>query len=92
MLLEAIERVNSRHALSCVIALDVAASQFYDPASGLYQWHERQLDTAQMIAFYEDLVSQYPIYSIEDGLSQYDYQGWIDLTQVLKEKVANCWR
>ena len=87
LLCEAITRVNNKHSLSCVIALDIAASQFYDPVTGLYQWHDRQLTTHEMIAFYEDLVRQYPIYSIEDGLSQDDWQGWIDLTRTLKEKV-----
>ena len=87
LLLEAIERINSRHTLSCVIALDIAASEFYDPATGLYQWHERFLSTDEMIAFYQDLVLQYPIYSIEDGLSQDDWLGWAKLTQTLKEKV-----
>lgn len=87
LLLEAIERVNSRHTLSCVIALDIAASQFYDTKTGLYQWHNRNLTTEEMIYFYQDLVSQYPIYSIEDPLSQDDWDGWIALTQTLKDKI-----
>ena len=87
LLLEAIERVNNRQPLSCVIALDIAASQFYNPETGLYQWHDRQLTTDEMIDFYADLVKQYPIYSIEDGLSQDDWFGWVALTQMLKEKV-----
>jgi len=87
LLLEAIERVNSKHTLSCVIALDIAASQFYDPETKLYTWHDRKLTTDEMVYFYQDLVTQYPIYSLEDPLSQDDWPGWIMLTQALKEKV-----
>lgn len=87
LLLEAIERVSKRHTLSCVIALDVAASQFYDPITGLYHWHDRTLTAHDMISFYQDLVTQYPIYSLEDPLSEDDWAGWISITQLLKEKV-----
>ncbi len=87
LLLEAIERINKRHTLSCVIALDIAATEFYNPSTGLYQWHDRQLTTDEMIHFYEDLVTQYPIYSLEDPLSEDDWSGWISLTKSLKDKV-----
>ncbi len=87
LMLEAIEQVNSRHALSCVMALDVAASQFYDEATGLYHWHDKTLNSDELIAYYEELVSQYPIYSIEDGLSQDDWEGWQTMTRVFDQKI-----
>lgn len=87
LMLEAIEQVNSRHALSCVMALDVAASQFYDEKTGLYSWHDKMVTSDELIAYYEKLVTQYPIYSIEDGLSQQDWQGWQKLTKTLAQKV-----
>lgn len=87
LLLEAIEKVNSRHALSCVLALDVAASEFYDEASGLYQWHDTAMTSDELIAYYEKLATQYPIYSIEDGLSQDDWEGWQKLTKAFEQKL-----
>lgn len=87
LLLEAIDRVNSRHALSCVLALDVAASEFYDAASGLYHWHEKAMTSDELIAYYQELATHYPIYSIEDGLSQDDWEGWQKLTKVFEQKL-----
>ncbi len=87
LMLEAIERVNGRHALSCVIALDVAASEFYDESTGLYHWHDKKLTSDELIAYYEELALLYPIYSIEDGLSQDDWQGWQKLTKTFENKL-----
>ncbi len=86
ILLEAIEHINKRHTLSCVIALDVAASQFYDVHTGLYTWHDQQFTSDDMINYYTGLVAQYPIYSIEDGLAQEDWKSWIKLTKALEQK------
>ncbi len=85
-LLEAINRAGEHNTLSCVIALDVAASQFYESESGLYVWHGKHLTSDEMIELYADLIERYPIYSIEDGLSQDDWQGWSKMTQQLGSK------
>lgn len=69
------------------IALDVAASQFYDTQMQCYNWHGDLLTSHELIDLYTKLVQTYPIYSIEDGLSQDDWQGWISLMQNLGSKI-----
>lgn len=70
-----------------VISLDAAASYFYDTKTNLYVLGEKRYTSDELIAFYESLANQYPIYSIEDGLSENDLQGWIKLTKKLGSKV-----
>lgn len=72
---------------TCGIALDVAASQFYDPAKKEYDWNGTTLSSEGMIELYLKLVDQYPIFSIEDGLAEDDWEGWINLTRALADKI-----
>jgi enolase len=65
------------------IALDVAASQFYDPKTKLYQWHDEQLSGADLIDLYVSLVSQLPICALEDGLAQDDWEHWSLLVKTI---------
>lgn len=69
------------------IALDVASSEWF--ANGEYRMPKREklLTTPKMIEYIEELVRDYPIYSIEDPLSEYDWNGWSALTQKLGDKV-----
>ena len=67
------------------IALDVASSEFYK--KGKYEFEGKSLSSEDLIAFYEELCKKYPIVSIEDGLAEDDYEGWIRLTERLGEKV-----
>ena len=71
------------------IAMDIASSEFYDKESKLYELKSegKKLTSDEMIAFYEDLVSKYPIISIEDGLAEDDWDGWKKLTKALGKKV-----
>ena len=74
---------SSRSAATSAIALDVAASHFYDAETGTYHLSatgDEVLDTAGMIALLEHWVKQYPIVSIEDGLAEDDWDGWTALT------------
>lgn len=68
------------------ISLDSAASEFYK--NGKYNMQGKEFSTADMIKYYSDLCSKYPIYSIEDGLDEGDHQGWVELTKVLGSKVV----
>lgn len=86
-LTEAIDRAHKQHNVTCVIALDVAASQFYNADTGLYDWYGKQVSNQELIAYYEKLVAQYPIYSIEDGLNEDDWIGWQQMTQALSNKI-----
>jgi len=67
------------------IALDPAASEFY--RNGTYQVAGRLLSTAEMVDYYAELVDRFPIWSIEDGLAEDDWDGWIELTSRLGEGV-----
>lgn len=58
------------------IALDVAASQLYNADTKTYIWKNKILETQDMIDHYKSLIARYPIYSIEDGLSEDDWSGW----------------
>jgi enolase len=67
------------------LALDVAASEFY--SGGSYQFEGKAQSAAEMTRFYEDLVANYPLVSIEDPLDENDWDGWVALTDDIGEKV-----
>ncbi len=67
------------------IALDVASSELYE--NGIYRAEGREFSSAQLVARYEELCAKYPIFSIEDGLSEDDWEGWKLLTNKLGSKV-----
>ena len=66
------------------IGLDVASSEFYK--DGIYHFEGKQLSSDEMIAFYEQLISEYPIISIEDALAEEDWTGWEKLTEKIGDK------
>lgn len=83
MLSQAVEQAGFKLGRDMVFALDVAASELY--RNGYYQLasDQKKLTSEEMIVWYSDLVSSYPIVSIEDGLDEKDWAGWQQLTQVL---------
>lgn len=86
-LMDAIELGQSKTKGSFVLALDVAASQFYDVKKKKYNWQGKWLTSDQMIAVYQKLAAKYPIYSIEDGMSEVDIEGWKNMTKELSAKL-----
>lgn len=70
-----------------VLALDVAASEFYDSKTNKYTCNKKKFSSDSLITYYEKLSQQYPIYSIEDGLAESDYDGWKNLMKTLGEKL-----
>ncbi len=86
ILSEVVERINTQYTSSCMIALDMAASQ-WTVEEGLYLWHQNVYTTDEMIALYKDLVNRYPLYSIEDPLGQDDWSGWQELSKELANRV-----
>ena len=68
-------------------ALDVAATEFYDPESGAYRFEGRDRSADQMAAYYAELASAYPIVSIEDPMSEEDWDGWQAITSSLGERL-----
>ncbi|MBQ2836074.1 MAG: phosphopyruvate hydratase [Clostridia bacterium] len=94
LIMEAIEKAGYKPGEEVCLALDVAATEMYDEAKkigeeGKYHfWKIGVTKTCEeMIAFYEDLVSRYPIISIEDGLAEEDWDGWKILTDRLGNKI-----
>lgn len=95
LIVEAIEKSNYVPGQDIKIALDAASSELYNEKTGMYHFpgesalkgSEVVRDTAEMIAYYEELIGKYPILSIEDGLSEDDWDGWKQLTQRLGEKI-----
>lgn len=70
-----------------VFCLDVAASQFYDVEKNIYLIEGQELNSLQMVEMYQNLVENYPIVSIEDGMAEDDWYGWQLLTEKLGQKV-----
>ncbi|MCO6485130.1 MAG: phosphopyruvate hydratase [Saprospiraceae bacterium] len=90
MVLTAIEKAGFRPGEDMVIAMDAAASEFYDEELKCYHFHKsggKRLSAEEMIGFWEEWCRKYPIYSIEDGLHEDDWDAWELLTQRLGQKV-----
>lgn len=89
IILEAIERAGFKAGDQVCIALDPAASEFYDADQGLYilRSEGRKLTSEEMVAFWENWVTQYPIVSIEDGLAEDDWDGWKIMTERLGDRI-----
>ncbi|MFA6239198.1 MAG: phosphopyruvate hydratase [Bacteriovorax sp.] len=85
-ILTAIKAAGYAPGVDISISLDAAASEFYK--NGKYNMQGKEYSTSDMVKYYSDLCSKYPIYSIEDGLDEGDHQGWIDLTKALGSKVV----
>lgn len=85
LIIKAIKECNYEPGKDISIALDVAASELYQ--NGIYTINGKQYTSDELIKYYEQLVSKYPIISIEDGLDQQDYTGWKKLTSRLGAKI-----
>lgn len=69
------------------LALDVAATEFFDEKSKKYKFEGKELSAAEMISYYQTLVNDFPLVSIEDPLAEDDWEGWTEITSVLGDKV-----
>ncbi|PMQ02359.1 MAG: phosphopyruvate hydratase [Dictyoglomus sp. NZ13-RE01] len=87
ILVEAIKKAGFEPGKDIALALDPAASEFYEDGKYNLQAEGKSLSSDEMIAFYEYLVEKYPIVSIEDGLSEKDWEGWQKLTQRLGKRI-----
>jgi enolase len=87
MIMEAITFSGVDREGDFVLALDIAASQFYNPSNKTYKWHGQDVTSQEMIQEYVSLASHYPLYSLEDGLGYDDHEGWHTLTETLGEKL-----
>ena len=83
----AIDHVQGGYEGQVMIALDVAASQFYNKRTKKYTWRGQQVDANGLIEWYSELLDKYPIYSIEDGLAEDDWDGWREMSRRLSSRV-----
>ena len=87
LLIEAIEKAGYRPGEDCSIALDVAASEFYEDGKYFLAKEGAKLSNLELVGYYESWISKYPIVSIEDGLTEDDWEGWSMLTSKLGGKI-----
>jgi enolase len=89
VVMEAIEKAGFKPGVDMYIALDAAASEFYDEATGKYNFAStgESRTSAEMVAFWADWCERYPIISIEDGLAEDDWAGWKLATEKLGHKI-----
>ena len=87
MLSQAVEQAGFKLGTDIVFSLDVAASEFY--RDGYYHLlsDNKKLSSEEMVAYYADLASNYPVVSIEDGLDENDWEGWRHLTELLGHRL-----
>nr|WP_254367356.1 phosphopyruvate hydratase [Microbacterium sp. NC79] len=84
-LMAAIEKAGFKPGEDIAVGLDVASTEFY--ADGAYSFEGKKLSAEELIEYYADLVANYPLVSIEDGLAEDDWDGWKALTDALGSKV-----
>ncbi|HHU59584.1 TPA: phosphopyruvate hydratase [bacterium] len=87
LIMEAIRKAGYEPEQEIKIALDVAASEFYNKESKTYFIDHKELTAEKLIEYYEYLIGKYPIASIEDGLDEFDYDGWKLMTNKLGDKI-----
>jgi len=85
LILEAVELAGFKAGSEIALAMDVAATEFFD--NGSYKFEGKQLTSDQMITYYSNLVAAYPLLSIEDPLDENDWDGWGKLTTQLGDKI-----
>jgi enolase len=87
LIITAVEKAGYKPGQDCFLALDPAASEFYENGRYVLMREGAVLDTLKMVDYYVDLIRDYPIISIEDGMAEDDWDGWQLLTQKLGQKI-----
>ena len=92
LICEAVKAAGYELGKDITFALDAASSEFCKEVNGKYEYHFKReggvvRTTDEMIKWYEELVNKYPIVSIEDGLGEDDWDGWVKLTKAIGNKV-----
>jgi enolase len=87
-ILEAIEKAGYKAGEDIMLALDPAASEFFDGTNYVFKKSDkRELSSDEMVAYWADWAAKYPIISIEDGMAENDWDGWRKITEQLGKKV-----
>lgn len=95
LIIQAVERAGYEPGKQIAIAIDAAASELYEEEKGVYYFPgESKMkgkdvfrDSSEMIEYYEGLLEEFPVVSLEDGLEEYDWEGWKKLTERLGDKI-----
>ncbi|MGE5341665.1 MAG: phosphopyruvate hydratase [Candidatus Omnitrophota bacterium] len=88
VIMSAIEDAGYVPGKDVVIALDAAASEFFEDGKYVFKKSTKDvLTSSQMVSYYEELIKKYPIVSIEDGLAEDDWDGWADMTARLGDRI-----
>ncbi|MFZ4714051.1 MAG: phosphopyruvate hydratase [Bacteriovoracaceae bacterium] len=84
-ILKAIEKAGYKPGVDISLSFDAAASEFYE--ANRYQMQGKNYSAAEMIDYYTDIVKKYPVYSIEDGFAESDFQGWSNFTAKMGSRI-----
>jgi enolase len=89
VIMESIQQAGYEPGVDICLALDPAASEFFDAATKVYDLagEGRKLDPQEMAGYYADLCKKYPIVSIEDGMAEEDWEGWAAITKLVGDKI-----
>lgn len=90
IVLKSIEAAGYRPGIDIMIAMDAAASEFYNEEEKVYHFHKsggKKLSSDEMVDYWAGWVNKYPIFSIEDGLHEDDWTSWVKLNKALGDKV-----
>ena len=90
IVLQAIEAAGYKAGKDMAVAMDAASSEMYDEKKGTYTFYKsnpgKSISSEEMVAYWANWVSQYPIVSIEDGMAEDDWKGWKKLTEAIGNK------
>ena len=87
IILTAIDKAGYKAGEDIYIALDIAASEIFDENKYILKSECKSLSSDQMISYYKNLINKYPIISIEDGLAENDWDGWVSMNEELGNKI-----
>ncbi|MGM0610242.1 MAG: phosphopyruvate hydratase [Thermodesulfobacteriota bacterium] len=86
-IVRAIEEAGYQPGPEIALAIDAAASEFYSDGKYIFRGEKKEFSSAELTGYYQELVSSFPLISIEDGLAENDWEGWKDHTQRLGEDI-----
>ena len=87
IIIKAVEKSGLKLRKDILLSLDVASTEFYKENYYYLKGEKQKLSSNQMINYLKDLVSAYPIFSIEDGMAEDDWEGWVNLTKELGKNI-----
>jgi enolase len=85
-IMKSIEKAGYQPGEDVVLGLDAASTEFFKGGKYVMEGEGKTLDSCDMARYFADLVSRYPIVSIEDGMAEDDWEGWIELTKLIGDK------